>query len=140
MAATTPVKGGAKPASSSQDAEFLIAVIQSLETEPKVNLEKLREITGLPTKAAANTKWYRMRQKYMPSGVTPKKRKGEDDSGSASGDGKAKKPKTPRKNKTSRKEEPKGETGSEDEAEIKGDPFSVKRESSGVKAEQDDEE
>ncbi|KAJ1338101.1 DNA-directed RNA polymerase I subunit RPA34.5 [Microdochium nivale] len=134
MAPTTPAKVDGKPIASDKDAEFLILVMQSLKTEPVIDFDKLAQLSGMASKASANTKWYKLRHKYMPGGVSPKKRKddGGNDSSAGSGEAKAaKKPRTPRKtNKSPKKEDPKDEEelDEDDETAIKADPFRVKSE------------
>ncbi|KAH7040592.1 uncharacterized protein B0I36DRAFT_344311 [Microdochium trichocladiopsis] len=131
MAPATPTKADTKSSGGEKDVEFLIAVLQCFENEPKVDLEKLRVMTGMATKAAANTKWWRVRQKYMPNAVSPKKRKGDTDSDAAE-DGDAKpKPKTPRKARV-KKAEPEDERDTDKRS-------AVKKESSALKHEDEDE-
>lgn len=100
----------------------------------QIDFDKLAQLSGMASKASANTKWYKLRHKYMPGGVSPKKRKddGGNDSSAGSGEAKAaKKPRTPRKtNKSPKKEDPKDEEelDEDDETAIKADPFRVKSE------------
>lgn len=69
----------------------------------QVDLDKLQKITGMPSKAAANAKWWRIKQKYMYKATAPQKRKSDGD-GDDENDSVAKpKPvKTPRKTKATK--------------------------------------
>ena len=121
---------------SYHDSYVTSAICQSKSLTPptQVDFEKLARLSGMASKASATTKWYKMRQKYMPYAITPKKRKGDINSDVAAGedDGKPK-VKTPRQTKA--KSPKKTELEENDEVENKQ---AVKKEASAAKTEEED--